>query len=420
MPKENSINGLFPSTDYSYVNNISKVIRNWSTSYGYNEIQLDDLIKVSDIKKVFDDFSNYNRDYVIVDNKKEKFILRPDANIAFMEKMSDLGRNIIEGVNYKFFYIDKFYSFENSDKSKADDFPLSFGFYAVGQNNYIADAEVIKMSYYLLKELGFDVNVRVNIVGCSECFKRYKSLLTNYLKTKKSVLCNDCVKNLAKNPLAVLRCENKNCKKIISQAPIVVDNLCEVCNEYSMNVVEYLDELEVSYTLDPTLIDYKGVYGGFYFEFEIIKNNSAFSIGKGGHLDDYANLLGFKKGVTGVSFNLNYIIKRLREVNKDIEFYNPKVYLAQIGETARKKALQSFIKLREAGIDSFCNILEKSVVKQVAQAKAMEAKFVLILGQQEVVDNTIIIRDIETNVQEVINYNHLIDEIKKRMLAKLK
>jgi len=94
--------------------------------------------------------------------------------------------------------------------------------------------------------------------------------------------------------------------------------------------------------------------------------------------------------------------------------------LAQIGETAKKKSLQAFLNLRDSGITCFCNILDKSVVRQIAQAKAMGSRFILILGQQEVVDNTIILRDIETNVQEVINYNNVIKEIKRRIIDKIK
>lgn len=420
MAAENSINGLFPSTDYSYINNISKRIRDWSLSYGYNEIKLDEFIKFSSIKKIFDNFAVLNRDYVIFDVKKERLILRPEPNISLIQKLDDFGRNLVEGTNYKFFYVDKFFSFPMDDKSRTDDYPYSFGFAAVGQNNYMADAEIIKMSYFLLKEFGFDVNVKINIVGCSECYKRYKNLLTNYLKTKKSVLCNDCVKNLSKNPLSTLRCTNKNCKKIISQAPLIIENLCEPCNEYSMKIVEYLDELEIAYVLDPMLIDDSDNYNGFYFEFDIVKNNNSYTVGKGGHLDDYAIMLGFKKGVTGVSFNLGNIIKRLRDANKSVEFYTPDIYLAQIGETAKKKSLQTFLNLRNSGINCFCNILDKSVVRQIAQAKAMGSRFILILGQQEVVDNTIILRDIETNVQEVINYNNIIKEIKKKMIDKIK
>jgi len=419
MASENSINNLFISTDFSYINNISKRIRDWCLSYGYIELKLDDFLKMNDIKKVSDSFPNINKDYIIFDNKKEKFILRPEPNISVIEKLNDLSKNLAEDINYKFFCIDKFYSVSSGEKAKTDDYPYRFGFYATGQNNYAADAEIIKISYFLLKELGFDVNVKVNIMGCDECYKKYKAQLASFLKTKKSVLCNDCVKNLSKNPLKVFRCTNKSCRKVLSQAPLIIENLCEDCNEYSMKIIEYLDELEVLYVLDPMLLDENEVYNGFYFEFEILKNNNSYFIGKGGHLDNYANNLGFKKQVTGASFNMNNIIKRLRDLNKAVEFYKPDVYLAQISETARIKSLQTFLNLRESGISCFCNILDRSITRQISQAKNMGAKFILILGQQEVVDNTIIIRDIETNIQEVINYNNIVSELKKRLINKI-
>ena len=103
MASENSINNLFISTDFSYINNISKRIRDWCLSYGYIELKLDDFLKMNDIKKVSDSFPNINKDYIIFDNKKEKFILRPEPNISVIEKLNDLSKNLAEDINYKFF-----------------------------------------------------------------------------------------------------------------------------------------------------------------------------------------------------------------------------------------------------------------------------------------------------------------------------
>ncbi len=411
---------LFNSnTDFSYFNNIVRKIRDWSVSYGYNEIFLDEFIKISKIKKTWDLFSVVNKDFIVFENKKEKLCLRPDNNLSFVSQCIDYSKLLSESTNYKFFYINKFYSFPIDEKSKNDEYHDHFGFYSIGEIDHASDVETINMSYYLLKELDIDAVVKINITGCSECSKKYKNLLLNYLKTKKSALCNECVKNITKNPLAVLSCENKVCKKITSQAPVVVDNLCDSCRDYSMKIIEFLDDLNISYVMDPFMFDKTGTYNNFYFEIETQRNNAPFVLGRGGHLEEYSNSIGFKKNICGADFDISNIIKRLKEYNKVVEGYKPEVYLVQIGETARKKALNTFIALKNRGISCFCSVQDKSIVKQIASAKAMGARLILILGQQEVVDNTILIRDTVSNVQEVVNYNNLIDEVKKKLVINI-
>ncbi len=408
-----------PNTDFMYLNNIVRKIRDWSSSYGYNEIFLDEFIKISKVKKSWDLFTSLNRDFISFENKKEKLCLRPDNNLSFISQCIDCNKLLSDNSNYKFFYVNKLFSFQNDDKTKNDEYHDHLGFYSIGDIDHASDVETINMSYYLLKELDIETTVKINITGCEECSKKYKNLLLNYLKTKKSALCNECVKNITKNPLAVLSCENKACKKIISQAPVVVDNLCDGCRDYSMKIIEFLDDLNISYVMDPFMFDKSGIYNNFYFEIEAQRNNSSFVLGRGGHLEEYANSIGFKKNICGADFDITNIIKRLKEYNKVVEGYKPEVYLVQIGETARKKALNAFVSLKGRGISCYCSVQDKSIVKQIASAKAMGARLILILGQQEVVDNTILIRDVNSNVQEVVNYNNLIDEVKKKLVVNI-
>lgn len=411
---------LFNSnTDFSYFNNISRKIRDWACSYGYNEVYLDEFIKVSKVKKSWDNFIVSNKDFVVFENKKEKLALRPDNNLSFISQCLDYNKLLSDTSNFKFFYINKLFSFPLDDKNKSDEYHNHFGFFSVGDIDHAADVEAINMSYHLLKELDIDVTVKINTTGCAECAKKYKNLLVNYLKTKKSALCNECVKNTLKNPLAVLSCENKACKKITSQAPVLVDNLCDDCRDGSMKIIEFLDDLNISYVMDPFIFDKTGTYNGFYFEIEAQKNNSSFILGRGGHLEEYASSLGFKRKICGSDFDVTNIIKRLKEFNKTVDGFVPEVYLVQIGETARKKSLDAFITLKNRGISCYCSVQDKSIVKQITAAKAMGSRLILILGQQEVVDNTILIRDVLSNVQEVVNYDNFIDEVKKKLVTKI-
>ncbi|MCF7795837.1 ATP phosphoribosyltransferase regulatory subunit [Patescibacteria group bacterium] len=403
--------------EHEYIDLISRKVTEIAYSHGYKKLLLDTIYKTSKFKKVknFD-----NSSLVSFDFAKEKNFIKNNGILSFLSSFSSQIKDFPDSEIQKLFYIGKFVeSVENSSKAKKINEFSNFGFSVVGNFDHVTDVELIQMAHEILTDLGLECKVRVNITGCVDCIKNYKKILSDYLRTKKGALCSTCAKNVIKNPFSVLNCTNKACQKIIMEAPLIVDHLCESCNNYSLSVVEFLDDINVPYILDPKLIDSEGIYNSVIYKFEIINNNDSYIIGEGGHFTELASSLSCNHKVCGFDLNFEQIIKRLKDYNIPINIYNPDVYIAQIGEMARKEVILLFKELRQQGISVYINATEKKLMKQIAEAKAMKAKIMVIIGQEEIQNKTAIIRDISDNVQEVINFNKLNKEIYKRLIDKI-
>ena len=130
-----------------------------------------------------------------------------------------------------------------------------FSIEALGENNASIDSQIIQMSYDVLKELGFkSLTIEVNSIGDSECRPYFKKILVNYFKSRKASLCTDCQRRLKENPLRILDCKEEKCQRVKAGAPQMIDHLCEHCHAHFKQVLEFLDELELPYTLNPYLV----------------------------------------------------------------------------------------------------------------------------------------------------------------------
>ncbi|MCF7906515.1 ATP phosphoribosyltransferase regulatory subunit, partial [Patescibacteria group bacterium] len=403
--------------EHEYIDLISRKVTEIAYSHGYKKLLLNTTYKTSKFKKVKDfDTSSL----IMFDYAKEKNFIKNNGILSFLASFSSQIKDFPDSEIHKLFYIGKFVeSLESQSKIKKINEFSNFGFSVIGNFDHVTDVELIQIAHEILTDLGLECRVRVNITGCVDCIKNYRKILSDYLKTKKGALCSTCAKNVIKNPFSVLSCTNKSCQKIIMEAPLIVDHLCESCNNYSLSVVEFLDDINIPYILDPKLIDSDGIYNSVIYKFEITNNNDSYIIGEGGHFTELAGSLSCRHKVCGFDLNFEQIIKRLKDYNVPINIYNPDVYIAQIGELARKEVILLFKELRQKGVSVYINATEKKLMKQISEAKTMKAKLMVIIGQEEIQNKTAIIRDISDNVQEVINFNKLNKEIYKRLIDKI-
>jgi histidyl-tRNA synthetase len=292
----------------------------------------------------------------------------------------------------------------------------------IGSAQPALDAELISVGHHLLTDMGLQAIAQVNSIGCRECRPGYISVLKEYLKDHKKNLCEVCKNRLLKNPLRVLDCKEEACRLITAEAPQTVDHLCEACREHFMKVLEYLDEGDIAYRLQPRLVRGLDYYSRTTFEF-ILKSDEAevspTALIGGGRYDYLVGDLGGSGTETpavGMAMGVERVILAIKESNIEVSpAPKPDVFLAQIGETARKRALRMFEELRKAGIAVAANISKNGLSDQMSLANRAQAKVTLILGQKEMIDNTIIVRDMETGSQETIVQDKLVETLKKRL-----
>lgn len=293
-----------------------------------------------------------------------------------------------------------------------------FNLEVFGDLSPVVDAQLIAAVYFFLSDFRLDFRLHLNSVGHPECRAAYERLLTEFYRTKRSALCDECKARLAKQPLHLLVCHVPECQEIAQEAPPIVDHLCEEDREHFVRVLEHLDEVQVSYVLDPRLFREKAYYNRTVVEFFTSHGDGrSIALAGGGRYDSLiATLGGEPTPGLGIAVGIERVITAMKEQGiAPPETPAPDVYLTQIGDEARKKSLRLFLELRNEGIKVAESLSKEGIKAQLEAATKVHAQFALILGQKEIMDGTILLRDMENGIQEVIDFQKIIPEVKKRL-----
>jgi len=322
-----------------------------------------------------------------------------------------------------------------------------------GEKGPIAEAQIIQVVWKSLIDMGVPadrINLVINAIGCAQCSHRFRSSLTSHLRNKVAGLCKNCKRNFKIAPTRLLACEEEKCSITTSRAPQILDNLCENCKKHLRGFLEFLDEMGMSYH-----IDVRRFRSGFWadtilFEFmynprpavQLVESESTENVAveemniiaiepvitlplpttskrgmilaEGGRMTSAAELMGIKglDAVAGVM--LLDVVEQAVFPSRTLEF-RPDVYLAQLGEIARRRSLRVLELLRLAGITVKESLGRDAIKSQLKLAEKFGAPIALILGQKEVIDATIIVRETDSGIQETVPQEKLVDFLKRRL-----
>ncbi|MDP4001338.1 MAG: HisS family protein [bacterium] len=293
-----------------------------------------------------------------------------------------------------------------------------YGFQIFGDTAGIADAQIINLLLRLFKEIGLNkVTLHINNVGCLECRPIFQEVLKNFFKDKKYDLCESCLEYIETNPLKILACSNLSCNTVISEAPVVVDFLCENCRAHFVDVLEGLEELNISFNLNQKVIG-QPWSRKTVFDLRVQSDNlEEVKLGEGGHADDLIQSLGGPP-ITALGFSgtVQSALEALEQANVK---YSTKsrvdVFLVPLGELAAKKTLRLFTDLWNHNIVASEFIGPGSIRTQLKLAESNKASIALIVGQKEARDGTVILRDVRSGMQELFTVERIIEEVKKRL-----
>lgn len=290
----------------------------------------------------------------------------------------------------------------------------------IGDGAEIIDAELVFMASRLLDSLGLDgYFVHVNSIGDNQCRPAYIRALKDFYKTKLKKICATCKIRFKTNILRMVDCQQQECREVSKDIPQFVDYLDEECRAHFRHVLEFLDEVKVPYILDPALVRGLDYYTRTVFEFKPEEGDgSQTSILSGGRYDRLVDFLGGPKtSAAGWAMGMERVILALKEKNVHVPEgkTKPKIFLAQLGEAAKKKSLNLFENFRKAGIEAKSSLGRDSIKSQLRIAHRLGVKFTIIFGQKEALDGTIILKEMATGVQETIPIEKIIDEVKKRL-----
>ncbi len=294
-----------------------------------------------------------------------------------------------------------------------------FGCEMLGENDAVVDAQLALVAWRFLKDLGLQTVVRINSIGTPECRLNYRNALVAYFRPKRNRMSDEDKKRLLRNPLRLLDSKDPLIVEMKAEAPQLIDWLDESSKNHFMRVLEYLDEVGVPYQLDPFLVRGLDYYTQTVFElYDVTEEDerAQSALGGGGRYDGLMELLGGRPTpAAGFSIGIDRVVGRMKRAGVDIPPKTIDVFVAQLGEGGRKRALALFEELRGAGISVSEAFAKSSIKSQMEIANRLNASWAVIVGQKEVLDGTAIIRDMDAGTQEIVDAQKLIQEIQKKM-----
>ena len=398
---------------------VEKKFREICALYGYEEIRTP-IFEHTEVfaRSVGDTTDVVQKEmYTFTDRGDRQLSLKPEGTAGVI-------RSFIENKMYadtqptKLYYITPCFRYESPQAGRQRQFH-QFGIEVLGSDGPSVDAEVISLAVQFFNEMGLkNLSVNINSVGCPTCREEYNRKLKEYLDKKVDVLCETCLERKDKNPMRVIDCKNPHCKENLQDIPFMIDHLCEDCKDHFDKLQTYLKEMDINYVVDKTI-----VRGLDYYKktaFEIISNDigSQSTVCGGGRYDGLVEMLGGPKGISGIGFALGAERLLLTLENNNIEIENPKstdIYIATIGDAAKTKSFKLIKDLRTNHISADNDHLDKSLKAQFKYSDKLNAKYTVVIGDDELANDTATLKNMKTSEQTTIKLSELVDELKKRL-----
>lgn len=354
--------------------------------------------------------------YTFKDKADRSITLRPEGTAG-------VARSFIEHGMYnnpqptRRFYIGPMFRYENTQKGRQRQFH-QFGVEMLGSYSPALDAEAISVAAELLKRLGIkDVELRINSLGCNECRQRYNTALKEYIGSNIDKLCDDCKSRFDKNPLRVLDCKEESCQRIIAEAPVVLDYLDDECKEHFETVKAILDDMGIKYTVDEKIVRGLDYYTRTVFEFVANGIGTQGTVCGGGRYDNLiAECGGQPMGCAGFAVGIERLLLMLEAQNGEFKETNEMdIYIGSIGKEGLVKSQGIAYRMRSEGIRAEGDSVGRSVKAQMKYANKIGAKYSVILGDNEIAEDTANLKNMETGEQEQIKVSELVEIMKKKI-----
>lgn len=294
---------------------------------------------------------------------------------------------------------------------------VQFGFEVFGDFTHLTEAQVMGAAWEFVASLGLTgASLEINNTGNAESQRQYQSTLSDFLKSRKYDLCDNCVELLVDRSLQIFRCNELECQAIISEAPVILDFLDEIAKKHFTNILEALEELQIPYQLNPLYVGSTGT-GSTSFSIKYKNKQVTTLLGEGAyHTEMSRELTGKPYNSFGFTGSLNTIYNTLKHEQVEVQRENRnEVYLVPLGELAAKKSLRLFRDLITAKISVYDHFGNVGVKSQLKAAQDSKSPIALIMGQKEAMDEMVILRDVKSGMQEMFHYEKIVDEVKKRL-----
>ena len=335
--------------------------------------------------------------YTFEDKGGRSITLRPEGTAGIVRSYIENGISS-KPSPFKAMYCMPMFRYENVQKGRYN----QIGAEIIGTSSYLADVELISMAYKFLKELNLgDVILTINSIGCPECRKKYQEALKEFIGNNIEEYCSTCKSRFEKNPMRILDCKEKRCKELNQGAPIILDYLCEECKTHFENVKNSLDELNIEYEIDSSIVRGLDYYTKTVFEF--ISKKDGYTVLAGGRYDGLVKELG-GPDTPAVGFSAGE--ERLLSLipDEDINDLPIEVYITSMGEEYDLTAMKLANDLRD-NISVQTNISSRSFNAQMKYANKINALYTIVIGEDEVNNKKCKIKNMKNGEEIEIELN---------------
>lgn len=354
--------------------------------------------------------------YDFMDRGNRSVTLRPEGTAGIIRSFVE-HKLYASGELEKVYYMGPNFRYERPQKGRYRQF-YQFGIEAIGSLNPSLDAETIMLAYDFIERLGLKgVKVKINSLGDVTSQQKFREHLTTYFAPHIDHLCSDCQKRLTKNPLRILDCKIDGEKPFVKEAPSPLDFLSDEALTYFMSVKSHLDYAQIDYKVAPKLVRGLDYYSHTVFEVEAdIEGFGAQNVlGGGGRYQNLVKDLGGPDlGGIGFAFGMERLLMALEAESIELSLEDTvDVYIITFQDIHHPQALDLLYQLRKENIISDMNYTQKSFKGQLKHALRLGAKYLLILGEEELKNGVIGIKDTQTEAQENVPLHLVIAHLKK-------
>lgn len=382
-------------------------------NYGYSEIRVPAIESLDLFERGVGETTDVVQKemYCFEDKGGRKIALRPEGTAGVVRAYIENGMSSLPSPN-KLWYAMPMYRYENVQKGRLREF-RQIGAEIIGAASYSADVEIIAMAYQIINKLNIpEVQLKINSIGCPTCRQKYQQALRDFIGSNIQNYCDTCKTRFEKNPMRILDCKEKTCKKLNENAPIILDFLCEECKSHFENVKAGLEMLNIKYEIDSGIVRGLDYYTKTVFEF--VQEAEGYTVLAGGRYDGLVKQLGGQQTeAIGFAMGEDRLIDVLEKYNNNIDITkkSAQLYLASLGQVAQNYIERLALQLRQNNVFVEYDICERSLKSQLKYADKKNIKYNIVIGEEEIKNNTAKLKNMITGEETQITLEP--DEIKK-------
>ncbi len=397
IKRPNGTEDILPSVSRDW-QMLESLLREIAGKFGFHEIRVP-TFEQTDLfcRSVGETTDVVQKEMYTVSAKESKFTLRPEGTAGTIRAMLQNGL-LNEALPQRVYYILSCFRHERPQAGRLREFH-QFGVEMAGSPNASADAEVISLAKQIIDMLGIKgIELYINSIGCPNCRKAYHKALHEYFAASEEQLCDTCRTRLEKNPMRILDCKSPVCGEIAKDAPVILDYLCDDCSNHFEQLKKYLAMLNIDYKVNPKIVRGLDYYTKTVFEFVTTDIGAQGTVCGGGRYDGLIGQLGGPETpALGFGMGLERLLLTLRNQGITLsEEDSCDIYFVPMGEAASEKTFTLASKLRAEGISAQTDVMGRSLRAQMKYADKINARFTLVLGDNELAEGRADVKNMKT------------------------